>query len=621
MYLSEVTGHRQIPRPPSTSLYRGGASGERVPGFTQSEAKALRITSTFETGRPLGFGGLTGNFDRQGLSFGLLQWNFGTGSLQPLLQEFDRDHPDRFKMIFGPDAGQLRTALRFTRTEEERLRFPHSINDSRNRIVEPWKSYFGRLEQDPEFQKIQIKHARKRMDRAIGYARQFGFKSERGLALMFDLVTQLGPAWLTCSRPACKKRALLIEQRRAAFPQERGRPPTEQELIAIIANVAADTSLPQFREKVRARKMTIVNGFGQVHRHNFDLAREFGLGDQPWEGAVGAVPPVPAPVTTQPSSRSTGDILQRIQEAVSRGQWYLALGMAVTTGVRDQDRLTDLIFYARHPERKGRRLAAGDPQNASLSREWLEIRNRLVRPFLEQRRSGGRAPIASPLPVAGSVSPSSAPPVVRGDSADKAAFLERVLSAHIARSTKNKGAALPDLRDDQLAPVQGTSVSMRADAAAVAGRLIAAANQALAAASAAGHPDARRTRRISATSGYRGRAHQDRLWRGYFDNFYQKTAAVRAKLAGGPHGEAAVKYMVSYVSPKIAAPGFSNHQAGVAIDFKQERTPGNEIYNSTDPDRVEKWHNTWFFEWLGNNASRFRFHPYDVEPWHWEYRP
>src|SRR5262245_35357675 len=58
-----------------------------LPGFTPAEEKALRITTTFETGRPLNPAGLAGNFDGQGLSFGMLQWNIGTGSLQPLLRE------------------------------------------------------------------------------------------------------------------------------------------------------------------------------------------------------------------------------------------------------------------------------------------------------------------------------------------------------------------------------------------------------------------------------------------------------------------------------------------------------------------------------------------------------
>lgn len=203
---------------------------------------------------------------------------------------------------------------------------------------------------------------------------------------------------------------------------------------------------------------------------------------------------------------------------------------------------------------------------------------------------------------------------------DMVAFRERVLQAHIARSTKIKGQPQQDLSSNQVAPVSGTNIEMRSDAAAAAGRMIAAANQDLAVAKSGGDPDALRTIRISATSGYRGRAHQERLWRSAFPSYYTETAARRARLPGGPHGDAAVHLMVKSMSPFIAAPGFSNHQAGVAIDLKQERVRGSEVYNLRQDKWVRKLRETWFFRWLQGNAARFGFYPYEVEPWHWVYR-
>lgn len=277
-----------------------------LPGFSAAEEKALRITSTFETGRPLGFGGLTGNFDGMGLSFGLLQWNIGSGSLQPLLWEFAQRHSQRFDTVFSAHASQLRQILqqfrRLNKTKDksertrimaEQMRFAISINhpnchpkqkSSRKfcKLMEPWATYFRKLEADSAFGQIQLRQVRNRMNVAAKYARQFGLRSERGLALMFDIVTQSGGAWLTCSKTVCKKRAALIEQGRATLQQRLGRSLTEREMLTIIANVVADTSLPEWREKVRVRKMTIVNGHGKVHGRQFDLARDFGLTDQPW---------------------------------------------------------------------------------------------------------------------------------------------------------------------------------------------------------------------------------------------------------------------------------------------------------------------------------------------------
>ena len=50
-----------------------------------------------------------------------------------------------------------------------------------------------------------------------------------------------------------------------------------------MANVLADTVLPQWRNDVLVRRMAIVNGQGHVHGEDYDLARQFGLTDAPWE--------------------------------------------------------------------------------------------------------------------------------------------------------------------------------------------------------------------------------------------------------------------------------------------------------------------------------------------------
>src|SRR5262249_20645446 len=151
-------------------------------------------------------------------------------------------------------------------------RFFRSLNDARNHIVEPWAGYFRALADDPDFRQIEIAKVRRSMDHAIRDAHHFGFRSERGLSLMFEMVTQGGSGWLHV-----KDRERLIAERRAAEQQRLGRPLHERELMAIIANVVADTALPRWRENVRRRKMTIVNGTGRVHGRDWDLERDFGL--------------------------------------------------------------------------------------------------------------------------------------------------------------------------------------------------------------------------------------------------------------------------------------------------------------------------------------------------------
>jgi hypothetical protein len=109
------------------------------------------------------------------------------------------------------------------------------------------------------------------------------------------------------------------------------------------------------------------------------------------------------------------------------------------------------------------------------------------------------------------------------NSPEQQVFREQVMHAHLARSKRRKGLPQLDLSDRQLAPVHGTSVAMRADAAEAANRLFEAANADLAKARAAGHADALRTIRLTANSGYRGSGHQRNLWLGYFKNYYNQT--------------------------------------------------------------------------------------------------
>lgn len=53
--------------------------------------KAINITTSFE-GK--GYETIAGNFDGQGLSLGMFQWNVGKGTLQPMLKQFMEENPE-----------------------------------------------------------------------------------------------------------------------------------------------------------------------------------------------------------------------------------------------------------------------------------------------------------------------------------------------------------------------------------------------------------------------------------------------------------------------------------------------------------------------------------------------
>lgn len=206
---------------------------------------------------------------------------------------------------------------------------------------------------------------------------------------------------------------------------------------------------------------------------------------------------------------------------------------------------------------------------------------------------------------------------------DQTDFRDRVLAAHITRSRKRHGAPKPNLKTGQLKKVDGTKIFMRrGDAAEAASKMLGAARSALASAQVNGDPDALKTSVLTANSGYRSSKLQRRRWLGLFNKYYNQTRSARESLPGGVHSGQAVTYMLKYISSRIAAPGYSKHQAGIAIDLRQHRSSGPEIKNSTNRAAQKRWRDTWFYTWLEANAERFGFKPkVKKEPFHWVYEP
>lgn len=266
--------------------------------LSPSELKAVSITSTFETGRPGGFGGLTGNIDGQGLSFGLLNFTIKAGSLIPLLKEFIETYPARYRSVFEKDADRFKEMVLATRPDtknptarirdvDRQMEFVNNKmnliprKDGRNRIIGPWKTYFSRLEKDPEFRKIQVKAVRRALDRARYWFNYFGLKTERGFAFMFDLVSSHGGGWLNA--PKFKgKHIVLLRRMLASKKAAVGRDTlTDLEKMEVIANMIADVSLPEWRDRVRLRKLWFVRGKGTVHGSSYDITKHFAVTDNP----------------------------------------------------------------------------------------------------------------------------------------------------------------------------------------------------------------------------------------------------------------------------------------------------------------------------------------------------
>lgn len=235
------------------------------------DRRTAALTGTFETGRgfPECFSGLSGDFDGQGISFGALQWNFGQGSLQPLLGELLRDHREVMESTFGNHLGTLEAALAGDR--EELMAFSRAIQHPRRHVVfEPWRGMFRALGRTEPCQAGQVRAAGGMYRTAVEWVRDFGLRSERAVALMFDIRVQNG----SISRTVRAR----IEAEVADLPGDLEPERREVESLRIVANRRAEASNPRWVEDVRRRKLTIAEGRGVVHGIHFDLERQFGIG-------------------------------------------------------------------------------------------------------------------------------------------------------------------------------------------------------------------------------------------------------------------------------------------------------------------------------------------------------
>jgi subtilisin family serine protease/LAS superfamily LD-carboxypeptidase LdcB len=293
------------------------------------------------------------------------------------------------------------------------------------------------------------------------------------------------------------------------------------------------------------------------------------------------------------------------------------------------------VALGRHGPGRCLVLAADDPE-LDLPSRGLSAGQLLLRP---RRRTGMSEPLAVE-PAADIPGPDAIFDEI-GDADDADAprwtgtpeqiqFRDRVLQARLDQR-RRRGAPQRDLSRDELDFVPGTRILTARATALAAGRLLDAARAALRAAQQAGDPDAQRTVRLTVTSGYRSNSEQRTLWLGYFsaeDGYYDQTRVARSRIPEGPHSKEAVKYMLRPedeggfgLGGKIAAPGYSNHQGGIAIDLLQERVAGHRVRNDSRSKARARWRSTWFHKWLKVNAAGCGFCPIRTEEWHWEYRP
>ena len=233
--------------------------------------RVLALTGSFETGNgiPECFAGLGGDFDGQGMSFGVLQWNFGQDSLQPLLGQMIAKHAAAARSIFQNNYAVLVKALRAEKNEL--MDFVRSIQHPvKHYIYEPWRGMFKSLGRTAEFQTIELQFAKRTYHAALKLCSEYGLRSERAVALMFDIKVQNG------SIRDIVKAQILADFK--SLPEDLSADEQEVRKMRIVANRRAGAAKAEWIEDVRSRKLCCANGAGTVHGNPYDIAEQFGIG-------------------------------------------------------------------------------------------------------------------------------------------------------------------------------------------------------------------------------------------------------------------------------------------------------------------------------------------------------
>ena len=176
----------------------------------------------------------------------------------------DEQNPEIVEGIFNDHCSEFREILKTP--QEQQMEWSRSIQDP-NRLVlrEPWRGLFKTLGRNKQFQALQVETADRLYTAAIKLTREYNLKSERAVALMFDIKVQNGSIY-----PFVREQILRDFEN---LPDDAG----EEERLIVIANRRAEASNRHWVEDVRNRKLTIAKGKGTVHGMHYNLEEDYGI--------------------------------------------------------------------------------------------------------------------------------------------------------------------------------------------------------------------------------------------------------------------------------------------------------------------------------------------------------
>jgi hypothetical protein len=241
--------------------------------YDQLKQKCLEFTSyNFETSTlaPDCYGVVAGNFDGAGISFGAIQWNLGSQTLQPILLSMINNYESVTKTAFqysvDPSYYNTFKTVITTYSVSDQITWGDSISNPSNKhlLIEPWKSYFNALGITSQCIALELNATQWYFDLALQFFDQYAtyapvpvIYSKRAYALFFDIAVQQGGISTTT-------RNLILYGFDQIDTVGKTAGQIETEKMVIIANAVADAVNPTWQASVRERKLSIANGSGTL---------------------------------------------------------------------------------------------------------------------------------------------------------------------------------------------------------------------------------------------------------------------------------------------------------------------------------------------------------------------
>lgn len=236
------------------------ATNGSVLGIPPEIARFMVPTITFEG--PSAYQNVTGNTDKQGLSFGVIQWNFGQRTLQRLLNAMAKRDPQLFRDLCNGKGDELLAHCQDTSNKgvAEAVDWAKTFvcaAPTSGQLKPEWQDVFKNLGAAPAFIEEQNKDLIDnywKQAKAIAYDQHL--TTERGMALAFDIAVQNG---------SVKDSAQAYIDQQLKQRQASGVLVDDQQLMEIIATAVSLQSAPENRKNVLERKMAIARGGGSVN--------------------------------------------------------------------------------------------------------------------------------------------------------------------------------------------------------------------------------------------------------------------------------------------------------------------------------------------------------------------